>query len=431
MSKAFRKFLILWFGQLLASIGHGLTNFSLAVYVFNLSHQALDSSLVMLFGFLPSVLLSLPAGVLADKYDRRLLMILGDGLSVLGLLIILLAKLQGDATLWVILLGVTVSSVFSSLMQPAFMATLSDLLPKEEYTKATGMVQIANSAHYLIAPFLAGILLDSYGLELILVLDISTLMITVFVTSYVRKGLPSRALDEELKGKIELMSAWKVLKEQKGVFILTLIASALTFFMGFIQNLSNPFFLSFSNAQVLGRVMSLSSLGMLVSGLLVSSLAIKSQFVNKLVMGLVAAGIFMMAFPMTENFYLISLAGFLFFATLPVINACLDYLVRTNIDNRYQGRVFSYIGFISQMGFVFSYIISGLLADYFFTPAFMEGGILADSFGRLIGVGLSRGIAFEIIVAGLFLSLTALFLSGNQSVRMLEPVNDEEGQHYD
>ena len=86
----FGKFLLLWSGELISSIGGGLTSFGLGVYVFGQTGSATGMALVTLLGFLPTLLLSVPAGVLADRYDRRLLMMLGDGCSALGIIYILI-----------------------------------------------------------------------------------------------------------------------------------------------------------------------------------------------------------------------------------------------------------------------------------------------------------------------------------------------------
>ena len=96
----FKKFLLLWMGQLIAAIGGGLTSFGLGVYVFEKTRSAAGMALVTLLGFLPTLVLSVPAGVLADRHDRRLLMMLGDGFSGLGMLYILICMMRGEASLF-------------------------------------------------------------------------------------------------------------------------------------------------------------------------------------------------------------------------------------------------------------------------------------------------------------------------------------------
>ena len=111
----------------MSSIGGGLTSFGLGVYVFGQTGSAADMALVTLLAFLPTLLLSVPAGVLADRYDSRLLMMIGDGCSAIGILFILFCILRGGASLTEICIGVTISSVFSSLLEPSYRATVTDL----------------------------------------------------------------------------------------------------------------------------------------------------------------------------------------------------------------------------------------------------------------------------------------------------------------
>ena len=125
--------MLLWSGELISSIGGGLTSFGLGVYIFNKTGSAAGMALVTLLGFLPTLVLGVPAGVLADRYDRRLLMMVGDGCSALGIIYILICMLSGGASLTQICIGVFVSSVFSALLEPSYKATITDLLTKEEF----------------------------------------------------------------------------------------------------------------------------------------------------------------------------------------------------------------------------------------------------------------------------------------------------------
>lgn len=113
----------------------------------------------------------------------------------------------------------------------------------------------------------------------------------------------------------------------------------------------------------------------------------------------------MVVFGLKENIYLIAVAGFCFFATLPFANNCLDYLVRTNIPGDTQGRAWGLIGFLSQIGYVAAYGTAGLLAD----------GIAA---GMQVGVG--RGAAAVIICSGILLGVVSAVLYRVKTVRELE-----------
>ncbi|MDQ0177314.1 MFS transporter [Bacillus chungangensis] len=418
--KLSKKFLLLWSGQLISVIGSGLTSFGLGIYVFEQTGKASAMALVTLLAFMPSLLLSPVAGVLVDRYDRRLLMMLGDGLSAIGLIFILICMLSGEVQLWQICVGVTISSIFSSLLAPAYKATVTDLLTEEEYTRASGFVQVAGSAKYLISPILAGFLLTVSDIKLLLVIDICTLFVTVITTLAVRKGLVSKKYEQTKSFILEFKAGWGAISENRGVFVLVIMSSVMTFFLGFIQTLSMPMILTFSNSAVVGTLKTLVATGMLVSSMVIGVFPIKKRFVKVLSIALFFEGIFMTVFGLRENIVLIGISGFLFFAMMPFANTCLDFLVRTNIDNSVQGRAWSLIGFISQLGFVGAYALSGVLADYVFTPLLVDDGVLANSVGKIIGTGSGRGTGLLIIIAGILLCVTSIILYNLKSVKKLE-----------
>ena len=404
-NKNFNRFLLLWSGELVSAIGGGLTSFGLGVYIFQQTGSAADMALVTLLAFLPTLLLSVPAGVLADRYDRRLLMMLGDGCSALGILYILLCMQRGGASLAEICMGVTVSSVFSSLLEPSYRATVTDLLDEEEYSRASGMVSLAGSARYLVSPILAGALLVVADIRLLLVIDVCTFVLTVICTGVVRNGLAVKQAGEKEPFFTAFRIGWQAVTEKRGVSILIIVSSVMTCFMGAFQILAEPLILDFADSATLGVAETVCACGMLVTGLFLGMRGIKKGYVRILFASLCIAAIAMVIFGLKENIYLICAAGFLFFAMLPFANNCLDYLVRTNIADELQGRAWGLIGFLSQIGYVVAYGLAGNLAD----------GI-----GAQMQIGVGRGAAAVIMVSGVFLAVIALSVCRIRAVRELE-----------
>lgn len=403
--KNFNRFLLLWAGELVSAIGGGLTSFGLGVYVFSQTGSAASMALVTLLAFLPTLVLSVPAGVLADRYDRRLLMMIGDGCSALGLFYILFCMLRGGATLTEICIGVTISSVFFSLLEPSYRATVTDLLDEEQYSKASGMVSLSGSARYLISPLLAGILLTVSDIKLLLLIDISTFFLTVICTGVVRKGLETMVQGTAVSFFGDLKLGYLAVTEKRGVLILILLSSVMTCFMGVFQILAEPLILSFSDSKTLGIGETICACGMLVSSLCLGIRGIRKGYVKVLSGSLVIAGIGMTGFGLVENIYVICIFGFLFFAMLPFCNNCLDYLVRTNIEDGLQGRAWGLIGFLSQIGYVVAYGVSGLLAD---------------AVGNMFKIGVGRGASAVIMASGVLLAAFAVIVYFVKSVRMLE-----------
>jgi len=305
--KSFGKFLLLWSGELVSSIGSGITAFGLGVYVFERTGKASAVALITLLAFMPSLLLS----------------------------------------------AVTVAS-----------------------------------------------------------------------TLVVRSGLASKKCGRERSFICEFKDGWGAVSGNRGVLILVIMTSVVTFFLGFIQTLSTPMILAFSDSFVLGTVQTIAASGMLVTSVMIGILPIKRNYAKLLYVSLFCAGIFIAVFGLRENIVLICVSGFLFFAMLPFANTSLDFLIRTNIENGLQGRAWGLIGVISQLGYVAAYALSGALADYVFTPLLLEGGMLAGSVGKIIGTGTGRGTGFLIFIAGVLVCLTSVMLYNVKSVKMLENRGD-------
>lgn len=401
----FKKFLFIWLGEFISSIGGGLTSFGLAVYVFNQTGSAASMALVSLLAFLPTLMLSVPAGVLADRYDRRMLMMVGDGFSGIGVLYILLCMLSGHASLLQICIGVSISSIFSALLEPSYRATVTDILTKEEYSKASGMVSLAGSARYLVSPMLAGLLLAVSDIKLLLVIDIFTFIITVIVTGIVKRGIVTQRTIKQETFLSSFKEGWKAITTKRGIIVLIIVSGIMTCFMGTFQILAEPMVLDFTDSTTLGIMETICASGMLVSSLILGVKGLKKGYVKTLSVSLAFAGITMTMFGVKQNIYVMCVTGFLFFAMLPFANNCLDYLTRINIPDEKQGRAWGLIGFLSQLGYVVAYGLSGILAD----------GISAS-----MNISVGRGSAYAVIISGVLLCFTSIILSFLGSVKELE-----------
>ena len=407
----YKKFLLLWSGEFISSIGGGLTSFGLSVYVFQKTGSAASTALVALLAFLPVLLLSPIAGVLADRYDRCLLMMLGDGMSGAGLIYILICMFTGEAKLYQICTGVLISAVFSSLLEPSYRATVTDMLTEDEYSKASGMMSLAGSARYLISPMLAGIILGISDVKLLLIIDICTFVLTVICTAIVRKSRLSKHTKTNESFIESFKVGWRAITEKKGIFMLIVISSVITCFMGAVQILVEPMILDFESSKVLGISETVCASGMLCSSIIIGIVGIKKNFTRVLSISLTMCGLAMIGFGFKENIRLICGFGFMFFFMLPFANNCLDYMTRTNIEATKQGRAWGLISFLSQIGYVFAY---------------GGAGLLADKIAEIRHVGVGRGAAMVIMISGALLSVMALSILRFKSIRELEKgeVND-------
>lgn len=423
-----RPFLTLWTGQLISGVGSGMTAFALAVHAFGMRGRATDVSLVLLFAFLPPILLGPYAGALADRHDRRFLMLIAEGFSITGLLWILWHLSHGRLTLPYLLIGVTISALFSTLCAPAYKALVSELVSREQYDRVGGLLQLSGAAGHLLAPVLAGFLLLSRGPALILWLDAATFLITVLVLLSLKGHLPVRGKPDQPLPPMErtLTEGWSILRRCAGVLPLVWVLAIVTFLIGFVQTLYTPLLLDLADPGSLGLIRSVGALGLLLTSLVIGAKGLHGSLVSAVIKGLFALGCFVFLLGGSTDLRLIGLFSFLLFSTLPVINTGADALLRRAIPREEQGRAWGMVGMLSQLGYLVAYASAGMLTDRIFNPMMKAGGALSAYLGPLIGTGATRGIGLLFLISGLLLMLLSLVLNRSRGFSNLEVSHDRQ-----
>ena len=339
VARNMRSFVLIWAAQLVARVGNGLTAFGLAVHVYQATGLSTSVAMVTLAAFLPGLLLTPLGGVLADRFDRRLLMIVGDTLSAIGLVALLVAFRTGVASVPVICLCVAFSSVFTSVMDPAYRATVTDLLTPEQYARAGGMVQLASASQYLISPALAGLIMARWDISTILIIDISTMVLTITSMLLVWRTISAKPLPASEGFWSDFRFGVSYLARNRGVTTLMLLITFITFCMGFLQTLLTPLLLDLSDEATLGVVRSVAAVGMIVASLLIGVFNMGRRHLTYMAWALAASGVTVMAMGGFTSIWWIGAMAFLFFMTLPPLNTSVEVLVRSSIPNRTQGRV--------------------------------------------------------------------------------------------
>ncbi len=174
-----KSFFIIWVGQVISIVGSGLTGFALGVWMFERTGQATPFALTVLFSNLPGILLAPFAGSIADRWNRRWLMILSDSGDALVTLCAVILVATGRLEVWHVYAIATLSSAFAAFQEPAYMASITMLVPKENLSRANGLVQTAQAVQVLISPLLAGALFGIVGMRGIFAIDFVTYFFAV------------------------------------------------------------------------------------------------------------------------------------------------------------------------------------------------------------------------------------------------------------
>ncbi len=403
ITKGMRTFFVIWSGQLVSTIGSGLTGFALGVWIYQETGSVTLFAMNLLAVAIPNLLISPVAGALVDRYDRRWMMILSDTGAGLSTLAIAILYMTGNLEVWNIILATALNAAFSTFQWPAYSAVTSLLVPKAQLGRAGGMVQIGEAISNLLAPAAAGALFVTVGLGGVIAIDFATYLFAVLTLLVVRVPSPEKsAAGEEGRGSIwkEAFYGWSYISARAGLLGLLLIFAALNFFTSLIFPLITPMILDMTSADVLGYLFSIIGVGMLVGTLIMSVWGGPKRRIHGVLGFLMISGFFISLLGISPLIPVLAVAGFLIMLTMPIINGSSQAIWQSKVDLDVQGRVFSVRRMIAMSMTPLAYIIAGPLADRVFNPLLVEGGALVDTVGQLIGVGPGRGTGLMFIFIG-------------------------------
>ena len=405
-----RRVGLLVLGSFINSLGTGLTAFGLAIVMLRAYGTASSVSAVQMSSFAPIVLLAPLGGILADRYDRRLMMIIGDAGSVLGLGIIIIALYSPRPSLAWVCAGAVVSSCLAALTEPALKASVTDLVTEEDYVRASGLLQLASAAKYLLAPAAAGFLMPIISARGLVLLDASTCIVTVLCTITVRRALAAEAPQHtavQRDDDHDVMAGWRTIMSSPGLRTLVTLMTLATLAIGVMQVLIKPILLPIASTSMVGVFETVAATGLLVGAALVT-VRKNAQPTTLLAAGLAGTGAAMVLVPLGPGAWWGSACGFLTFASLPLSQAGAEVLVRTRVDNARQARTWGTISLVTQMGYLVAYPCSGVLVDQVLQPLLEPGQMLYTSIGAVVGTGAGRGAALLVGLMGVVMALVAL-----------------------
>ena len=419
-----RVFLLIWFGQVISLVGSELTGFALGVWVYQRTGSATQFALIAVFTTLPAIALSPLAGAVADRLDRRLILILSDTGAALGTLSIALLLLVGRLEIWHIYVAMGISSAFRAFQWPAYTASISLLVPKEQFGRASGMIEFGQATAQTVSPLIAGLLLVVVQLVGVVLIDVATFLFAVTTLLLVRIPKPEKSEEAAEGGSFwrDVGYGWKYVVARPGLFVLLIFFAAVNFSAAAIGVLIPPLVLSFTTVEVLGVVLSVAFVGMLLGSIVMSTWGgPKPGRRIQVVLALAfLQGLLIITDGLQPSAMLITAVGFVYLFVNPIITGSDMAIWLSKIPPSIQGRVFATQRMLSWSTVPLAFLVAGPLADYVFEPLMREGGALAGSVGQIIGVGPGRGIALLFIVMGALMVLVTAAASLYPRLRHLE-----------
>nr|MBN1230148.1 MFS transporter [Anaerolineae bacterium] len=422
-AKGMRTFTIIWIGQLISTLGSGLTGFSLGVWIYKTTGSTTLFATSMLIWFLPAVLFAPLAGVIVDRWDRRTIMILSDSTAGLATLVIGLLYLTGNLAIWHIYLATVIFSMANSLQWPAYSAATSLIVPKDQLPRASGMTQVGDAISSLVSPAIAGLLYVSIGIWGVILIDLLTYGAALVTLLAVRFPQPEKKEGDAADSGTfweEARYGWVYIRERPGLFGLLVVFAALNFAISITMPLLTPMLLDNSTPDMVGLITSVIGGGMLVGTLVMSAWGGPKRLVTGIYVFETFTGICLLLTGLSPAIVLITAAQCLIAFSMPITNGCSQAIWQKKVAPEVQGRVFSARRMIAFSIIPIAYLLSGPLTERVFEPMMAEGGLLADSLGRVLGVGPGRGIGLLYVIAGVAYALIAQGIMLNKKIRQME-----------
>jgi MFS family permease len=327
-------------------------------------------SLMMLCYAGPMILLGPIAGSIADKYDRKKIMIISDLVCA-----VLVVGVAFSTTLWQVYLLIFLKSCFVALFMPAKNGKLKEIVPNDQMQKAMGISSIIDNGAKIVGPTLSGILVASVGIQWAFYLDaISFLVSAIFLYGVPKTVKVLKDIDNEIQTKESFISSIKegyIFLKTIPSLLLSLFLFSLTMFV--LQMADTQLMVLFREmfidpTQVTGFTMAASGLGMIVCSILITKVKLPSVIVTTSVGGVgvgVSFALIAMMAPIDESLLLwfVPVLGFIAGSSFGLASIPFQISVQTQTPVSKTGRVFGTIGSLTTLATIIGMTLGGVLSE--------------------------------------------------------------------
>ncbi len=417
-----RTFLILWLSQSFSALGSSMTAYALVIWSYHQNGSALGTSLLMVCSYAPYVIFSIFAGALSDRWDKKKTMLFCDSIAALSSVAVLILFMTGSLEIWHIYLVNTVNGLMNTVQQPASEVAISKILPKKYYQKEGGFRYLSSSANSILTPVISTAVLGVFGMKAVIFCDLLTfiaafliLMLFIKIPSDNKKNTCNESFWDSVKGGIE----W--LKKERGIFSLILFLSSINLVASMYDAAFPAMMLSRQggNEKIMGIVNTVIGVSTLLGSIIAaSSKEPKSRvkvICNCLLFSMSTENI-LLAFG--KNVWIWSIAGFLGWIAIPLMNANLSAIMRSKIPENMQGRVYSVRNSLQFFTIPVGYFIGGFAVDCIFEP-FMKWQKISV-LSKVFGTGKGTGAALFFFVIAFLGIAVCLYFRHNKFIWQIE-----------
>ncbi len=410
------SFLILWSSQAVSSLGTATTNFALIIWVYEQQGTASSITLLAVCSYLPSILFCFAAGTLADRWDKKKVMLVSDLIAALGTMTIFFLYGTENLRIWH-LYGINFTLSFMNAFQnPAAYVAQTLIVPKKHYVRASGLQALSNSLVTILTPAIATAILSFGGLQTVLIVDLLSFAVA-FITLLFFIRIPAVVVSVNEKKEPffkSCVAGLNFLKEHTPIWKIILFFSFINLLASMGGNGIMPALIlarTNKNQITLGKVSSAVGIGALVGSVLVTSAKpaksrIKVIFLSCAISFLLCDVLWAIG----QNVAIWVFAAFAGNLPLPFLNANLTTIMRTKVPIEMQGRVFSTRDTFQNITIPIGLFLGGVFADHIFEPFMLTVSPVQQVLSSIVGAGKGSGMAVMFLITGI-VGCTASLLS--------------------
>lgn len=420
-----RRFLTVWAGQSLSAIGSVVSGVGVAVFVFVETGNAAWLGALAALATVPYVLTA-PLMTLTDRYSRRSVMIAGDAFAVLGPAVALALAIAGHLEVWHLAIAGFLGGIGTSFQWPASQAAMPALVAPEALDRANGLNQLGPAVGIVIGPVLATLLVATWGIEAVLIVDIVTFVIAVSATLAVRFDDATDDSDVADDGSWHALWSW-LRTDGRPLIVLLAVMAAVNFLLAFFNVSLLVLATDIGGTARAGLAMGAGGAAMVVGSLVSARRGVGPDRVATFARALVLAGAGFVFAALFSSLATVIVGVVVALGSFPLVNAAVSTLYHERVPASMHGRMFGLRTTIGRALEPLGAVIAGLVVARVAEPALAADGPWAGSVGRVIGTGEGRGAALVMATIGVVVGLGGVWLARSALRReLMAPGEDAE-----
>jgi len=391
--KSLKQYLLLWSTQSLSTLGSGMTSYALTLWLYQKTGLALETAMLQICTYAPYVLMSIFAGALSDRWNKKLTMLGCDLFAALSTVAVLLLAMTGELSGWHLYLINAFNGLMNTIQRPAGDVAATMLIPKEKYQKTSGLRSLSESLTNILTPVIATALFSFGGLEAVIAFDLSTFAAAFITLSlFIKIPEPDHAQKEKTSLLRSAGEGLSWLRSKPMILYLILFLAGINLVASAYNAVLPAMVLSKPNGgkTVLGLVNTTVGAATLAGSIIVMAIPKPKDRIRMIWLSLflsMSTENFMLAFGKGPIIWCIgAVCGWI---AIPYMGANLDVILRTEIPKDMQGRVFSCRNTLQFFTIPVGYYLGGMLTDKVFEPFMQDksGTLLNTLFGSSKGSG--------------------------------------------